>query len=174
MLFKTIALTGLSLSLLACGKDGNSQPQAAKGAEGAKSAPAPFSLKIHKVEKLQEVAANEVLKEHGHGAKAAEGMTFYCLQYETENVGSGKLFPPAPRLQIAEKEYEVKQETAGKYMPKDWQEHVRGKLEPGKISQDTACFEVENAAAEKPASLLMKKEGWGKKKGWTVKADIDA
>lgn len=177
-----MTVIALSLALSGCsskgdeggaGKAGGETKAAVAGGAAAEVAKAPFALTLHKVETKDSVAPNKTYEEQGLGAKAGEGKTFLCVQYEAKNVGEEPTFLPSPKLVGKDgAEVEVSLEAAGKYLPEDWKDRKSGKLAPGDVSQESPCFVVGKDAVTGDHKLVLSKDSWGKNPGWKAELPL--
>ena len=148
----------LLVALAACGSKEND------GGGKTKERPAPWDVKINKVEQLDSVAPNKTYEEQGLGAKAPDGQTFVCVQFTVTNKNDKPEGLTTPELVDAKgTRHKVSMKAAGKYTPEDWKsDSVPPKADPGTSFKQHPCFEV-----PKDATTGMKLEyvdtGWGPK-----------
>ncbi len=163
---------------LACDKG-----EGAKQEENQGPIEAPFALKVHKVEVLDEVAPNETYLKNGLGIKAGDGKTFVCVQYEVTNEGGaeartagaeGRLKVKVSALPLPHvvgptgTQTEVSVQAAGSYQPADWKADS-GDVEPGKTAKKSNCFAVAQGETD---GLKMVLAGKIDRRPWNVEAAL--
>ena len=147
----------------------DSKKDGAGSSGGAKEErPAPFEVKVNKVEQLEMVAPNKTYVEQGLGKKAPDGKVFVCVQYAVTNKSDKPESIPAPELTDGKgAKTKVSMTAAGSYMPEDWKTDLGGpKIEPAQSNKRADCFEVPTDATT-GMSLGFVDTGWGPKfKPW--------
>lgn len=152
--------------LVACGSK--------KAASVDEERPAPFEVKVNKVEQLASVAANKTYAEQGLGKQAPDGKVFVCVQYTVTNKGDKPETLPAPLVTGGnDMQVRVSMTAAGNYAPEDWKADTGvGKIEPGQSVKRADCFEVAKDATTNMA-LGFIDTGWGPKhKPWKLSAKL--
>jgi hypothetical protein len=130
--------------------------------------PAPFEIKVNKVERLEVVAPNKTYLEQGLGKKPPAGKIFVCVQSTVTSKSDQPESLPGPILVDGKgTKVEVSMTAAGSYLPEDWPADTKpAKIDPGASLKRNDCFEVTTDATTGMAVSYVD-TGWGPKfKPW--------
>lgn len=153
---------------LAAGCDSKKSGGGGGGGGAKEERPAPFEVKVNKVEQLELVAPNKTYVEQGLGKKPPAGKIFVCVQSAVTNKSDQPETLPGPNLVDGKgTKVEVSMTAAGSYLPEDWKADMTpAKVDPGTTLKRNDCFEVATDATT-GMSLSFVDTGWGPKfKPW--------